>query len=176
MDNTKYGKFILKDAAAVPILKNRSHTPSVSCREERWQGITGMNCNFAVNSITEPYLLPDPPHKHDFDEYLFFIGSNPLNLGEFDAEIEIALGEEWEVHIINSTSIIYIPKGLQHCPVNIKRVGKPFLFGHIMLSSKYSNNSLGMLFEHSDEKKAKEQEGAVEEKPKVEPAAINKLN
>ena len=140
MTDTKYGQYILKDAVKIPVLKTRTHLPSVSGREEFWPGITGMNCNFAFNCVTEPYLLPDPPHKHDFDEYLFFIGGNLLNMQEFGAEIEIALGEEWEVHTINSTSIVYIPRGLQHCPVNVKKVDKPFLFGHIMLTAKYSTD------------------------------------
>ena len=153
MAETKYGHYILRNAVGVPVLKTRNHTPSVSAREELWPGITGMSCNFGVNSITEPYLLPDPPHKHDFDEYLFFIGGNPLNMEEFDAEIDIALGEEWEVHTINSTSIIYIPKGLQHCPINVKKVGKPFLFGHIMLAGKYTSNSkAGELYTRENKK------------------------
>ncbi len=151
MADSKYEKYILRNAAGVPVLKQRSHTPSVGAREDLWPGITGMGCNFGINSITEPYLLPDPPHKHDFDEYLFFIGGNPLNMGEFDAEIDVALGEEWEVHTINSTSVIYIPKGLQHCPINVKRVGKPFLFGHIMMAGKYSNSAYtGDLYGHKE--------------------------
>jgi hypothetical protein len=153
MAENKYGKYILNDAVVNPVPKTRAHTPSVAAREEMWPGITGMSCNFGVNSITEPYLLPDPPHKHDFDEYLFFIGGNPLNMKEFDALIEIALGEEWEVHTITTTSIIYIPKGLQHCRVNVKRVGNPFLFGHIMLAPKYTNDSqAGELFDRREKK------------------------
>jgi uncharacterized RmlC-like cupin family protein len=70
---------------------------------------------------------------------------------EFDAEIQVALGEEWEVHTVNSTSVIYIPKGLQHCPINVKIVNKPFLFGHIMLAGTCSNDSrAGDLFERRD--------------------------
>ncbi|HEX7475371.1 MAG TPA: hypothetical protein VF318_05340 [Dehalococcoidales bacterium] len=144
--SNKYGKYILHDAVGVPVLKQREHTPSVSAREDLWPGITGMGCNFGVNCVTEPYLLPDPPHKHEFDEYLFFIGSNCLNMKEFDAEIEVALGEEWERHTISSTSIVYIPKGLQHCPIHVKRVGKPFLFGHIMLAGRYTNDKGGDLY------------------------------
>ncbi|MBN1188652.1 MAG: hypothetical protein JXA46_02775 [Dehalococcoidales bacterium] len=151
MADTRYGQYILHDAVTYPVFKNRKHLPSFSGKEELWSGITGMNCNFGLNCVTEPYLLPDPPHKHDFDEYLLFIGGNPLNMKEFDAVIEIALGEEWELHTITSTSIIYIPRGLQHCPVNVKRVGKPFLFGHIMLSEKYGNDSeAGDLFERPE--------------------------
>jgi hypothetical protein len=157
MAESKYGKYILKDATRVPVLKTRTHTPSVSSREDLWPGVSGMNCNFGVNCVAEPYLLPDPPHKHDFDEFLFFIGGNPLNMKEFDADIEIALGPEWEVHHINTTSIVYIPKGLQHCPINVKRVGKPFLFGHIMLAGKYSNDSaIGEPYAHSEKKPAEE--------------------
>jgi len=153
MTATKYGKYILRDATNVPVPKNRLHTPSVTAKEGLWPGITGMGCNFGINSITEPYLLPDPPHKHEFDEYLLFIGGNILNMKEFDAEIDIALGEEWEVNTIDSTSIIYIPKGLQHCPINVRRVGKPFLFGHIMLAGSYSNDSLaGDLFQRQEKK------------------------
>jgi hypothetical protein len=153
MAETRYGKYILRDAVGVPTLKTRTHLPSVRSREELWPGISGLSCNFGVNCITEPYLLPDPPHKHEFDEYLFFIGGNCLNMQEFDADIEIALGSEWEVHSINSTSVVYIPKGLQHCPINVKRVGKPFLFGHIMLSGKYSNDSaMGEPYAHTEDK------------------------
>ena len=156
MAETKYGKYILNNAVVHPVPKTRSHTPSVSSREDLWPGITGLSCNFALNSVTEPYLLPDPPHKHEFDEYLFFAGGNPLNMEEFDAEIDIALGEEWEVHTITAPAVIFIPAGLQHCPVNVKRVGKPFLFGHIMLAGKYSNDSRNSeLFDYADKKTGK---------------------
>jgi hypothetical protein len=149
MAEKQYEKYILRNAAGVPILKTRSHTPSVSGRQERWPGISGMGCNFAINSVTEPYLLPDPPHTHDFDEYLLFIGSNALDMSEFDAEIDVALGENWDVYTITSTSIIYIPRGLQHCPIHVKKVGKPFLFGHILLNGQYVNDKGGNLYDHA---------------------------
>jgi hypothetical protein len=141
MADNKYGQYISKDPVMVPNLKQREHLPMVNAREELWPGLNGISCNFAFVCITEPYMMPDPPHKHDADEYLFFIGGNPLNMGDFGAEIEIALGEEWERHIINSTCIVYIPKGLQHCPINVKKVEKPILFGHVMPSSKYVKES-----------------------------------
>jgi hypothetical protein len=152
----KYGKYILRNATKIPVLKQRPHTPSFSAREEYWPGVTGMGCNFSLNCVTEPRLLPDPPHKHEFDEYLLFMGGNPLNLQEFDAEIEVALGEEWERHTIDTTSILYIPKGLQHCPINIKRVGRPFIFGHIMLAGKYTTDRGGDLYTHDEDKAKRE--------------------
>ena len=50
---------------------------------------------------------------------------------DFDAEIEICIGEELEMHVITQSSIVYLPKGLRHCPLNLKRVGHPILFEKI---------------------------------------------
>ena len=54
-----------------------------------------------------------------------------------DAEIEMGLGEEQEIHKITTPASVYIPKGLVHCPLNFRRVGKPILFVHATLASKY---------------------------------------
>jgi hypothetical protein len=137
MAETKYGQYISKDPLMTPAPKQRVSFQMVNSRAELWPGISGINCNFAFVCVSEPYLMPDPPHKHDADEYLFFIGGNPANMADFGAEIEIALGEEWEKNLITTPSIVYIPKGLQHCPINVKKVDKPFLFGHVMPSAKY---------------------------------------
>ena len=134
----KYGKYISRNPLKTPNINQRESVPMINVREDLWPEIKGIGCNFAFVCVTEPWLMPDPPHKHDFDEYLFFIGGNPLNMGDLDAEIEIALGEEWEKNVITSPAIVYIPKGLQHCPIYVKRVGKPFLFGHVMPSSEYN--------------------------------------
>ena len=140
MAETKYGQYISQDPLMTPSPKPRASFPMVNSRAELWPGISGINCNFAFVCVSEPYLMPDPPHKHDFDEYLFFIGGNPTNMADFGAEIEIALGEEWEKNVITAPSIVYIPKGLQHCPVYVKKVDKPFLFGHVMPSAKYEKS------------------------------------
>ena len=134
---TKYGKYIKSDPIFMVPPMQRKSAPGVKVDEEMWSEISACNCNFAFLCIQEPHVMPDPPHKHPYDEFLFFIGGNPLNVKDFGAEIEIAFGEEWEKHTIKTTSVVYIPKGLQHCPINVKKVAKPIFFGHIMLASKY---------------------------------------
>jgi hypothetical protein len=67
--------------------------------------------------------------------YLYFLGVN--DLGDMDAEIEMGLGEEQEIHKITTPTSVYIPKGLVHCPLNFRRVGKPILFVHATLAPKY---------------------------------------
>lgn len=138
MAETKYGQYISQNPMKTPALKDRKSIPMVNVREEIWPGVSGITCNFAFVCVSEPNLMPDPPHKHDFDEYLFFIGGDPMNMGELGAEIEVALGEEWEKNLITSPAIVYIPKGLLHCPIYVRKVDKPFLFGHVMPSAEYN--------------------------------------
>ena len=91
-------------------------------------------------SKASPQEQGHPSHKHDVDEFIFFIGGDPANMLDFGAEVELSLGEgeQQEKHIIDSTSVVYIPKGLVHLPMNYKRVDKPILFGHLLLSPDYS--------------------------------------
>jgi hypothetical protein len=73
-------------------------------------------------------------HTHDFDQIIFFLGGDPNNVGDFGAEVEMHLGENQEKYIINYTSCVYIPAGLLHCPLDIKRVNKPIMFIDVTLS------------------------------------------
>ncbi len=74
--------------------------------------------------ITAPEILGSPTHQHPFDQWIYLIGAEDFT--EFDADIEFTLGDE--VLQINYPCYIFIPKGVMHCPLNIKRVGKPFIF------------------------------------------------
>ena len=74
--------------------------------------------------ITAPDVLGSPTHVHPFDQWIYLIGAD--NFAEFDADIEFTLGDE--ILKINYPCYIFIPKGVKHCPLDIKRVGKPFIF------------------------------------------------
>ena len=76
-------------------------------------------------------------HKHDFDQILGFLGSNPDDMAEFDAELHIYLGEEREKYIITSPCAILVPAGLYHCPLEFVKVNKPFFFYEVNMTAKY---------------------------------------
>ena len=82
-------------------------------------------------------VMDSVPHSHDYDEFLAFFGSNAKDVFDFDAEIEVLVGEEGEKHIIDKATVFYIPKGFWHCPLDIKRIGKPVLFVHSTIAPKY---------------------------------------
>jgi hypothetical protein len=144
MAETKYGKYIIRE----PLEKGMAPMLHI-CAEEGCYGAKFPNFPVEVQllCITEPTAFPHPPHSHDGDEIFFIFGSNPQNYYDFDAEIEIYLGEERERHIVDTTSIIYMPKGLLHGPVAITKVNKPFQWMHVLFSPKY-DMSVGDVSQH----------------------------
>ncbi len=92
-------------------------------------------CNILYSAVTEPRVDEDKPHVHDFPICLGFLGTNPKDLYDFDAEVEFHIGGE--KHVIDATSIISVPAGVPHCPLVFKRIGKPIIFLEVMLTAKY---------------------------------------
>src|SRR5271157_3246798 len=93
----KYEKYLLRGA-----LGKTPHTevlyPIVAAvNVKKWET---SQLSFRMSPITQPFVMETKPHKHDYDAYMCFIGGNPLNFKEFDAEVEIYLGEEQEKQII----------------------------------------------------------------------------
>lgn len=90
------------------------------------------NHTLGFHYMTEPYE-DVYPHTHQGSEVLCFVGGDPRNISDFDAEIEIALGEESELYTITSPSVVSIPGGLIHGPLRFKRVTKPVFFLEVTL-------------------------------------------
>ena len=68
---TKYGKYIKSEPIFNAPPMQKKSAPGVKVDEEMWSEISACNCNFAFLCIQEPYVMPDPPHKHPYDEFLF---------------------------------------------------------------------------------------------------------
>jgi hypothetical protein len=136
MNETKYGKYFLTQ----PVLKRKAFNPKVTQPKAILQSGTHFNTgNFTIawECITQPMVMDPIPHSHDYDEYLSWIGGNSEDLFDFNAEIEILLGEEGEKHIINQATVLYLPAGLVHCPINYLKINKPVLFNVIAFDPAY---------------------------------------
>jgi hypothetical protein len=72
--------------------------------------------------------VPDKPHVHTWDEFLFFIGADTNDLSELGAECEMYMGREMERHVINKPTVVVQPKGFPHCPLVVAKLEKPFIF------------------------------------------------
>jgi hypothetical protein len=133
MTTSKYDQYVVRR----PVAKSGYGPAFKFTGEEDYKS----DFTFMCMRITEPCLMEETAHTHDFDMYLYFMSFDPDNMGDLGAEIEIGLGPEQVIYKINTPTSVYIPKGLVHCPLHFKKVNKPVLFLHASIASKYYKSS-----------------------------------
>lgn len=140
MAELKYDKYFLTK------FKEASNLPAVASPQAYFRGarqIPGANLNMGWQLFVEPIYLEKEPHTHDVDEYLIFLGGKLPDVFDFKAEIDFWIGEEQEKHVIDKATIIFIPRGLVHCPLNFKRIDEPILFHAILLAPRFTKFMAG---------------------------------
>jgi hypothetical protein len=93
--------------------------------------IPGSEFNSSFQIFVKPFFLDRVQHYHEHDEYLIFLGASFPNVVEWDADVEFTvgkLGEDAETFQITQPTIVRIPAGIWHCPLQFKRIDKPILF------------------------------------------------
>ena len=130
MAETKYGKYFIEK----PIVEGR-FAPKLQFHSTDYFGEKNFSVHY--NCIAEPFLMVQEAHSHDFDEFLHFIGGNSMDITDFDAVVELSLGEEGEKHVITEPTIVHVPKGMLHCPLEFKVVNKPIIFMNVALTPEY---------------------------------------
>jgi hypothetical protein len=101
--------------------------------------IEGAKPNFAIYYVLRAGMFGEPPHTHTNDEFLMFMSSDPHDMKNLGATIEIAFGEDWEKYEFSTSTLVRFPKGVQHCPIHVKKLERPFLFGHVWPMSEKHN-------------------------------------
>ena len=134
MPKNKYDKYITSE-----VIKKDPKNPNASVTGTRHlENFGGGHLSIDSIFVAHPHVMITQPHKHEFPQYLHFFSANPRDSKDFDAEIEVNLGEEQEKHIINKPSVVYVPAGQLHGPISFNKVNKPLLFIDIALTGKYS--------------------------------------
>jgi len=106
--------------------------------------LEGLNLNFTWAFHTGLGAWHDrDPHVHPYDEALLFVGLDPDNPDYLGAEIQIAMGEEQEIHVFDTPTVVVAPGGLVHCPLITRRVEKPYSFSAICLNGEHDTTWLG---------------------------------
>jgi quercetin dioxygenase-like cupin family protein len=100
-------------------------TRLININTTRLEGAPYMDFAWLWKGASKDYI--ESEHVHDFDEFIGFIGTrgqqDPHGLG---GEIEFWLGGE--KYMLTQSCLIYIPKGLKHCPIRFTRIDTPILF------------------------------------------------
>ncbi len=136
MKKSKYAKYFLTEPELINKPKIPMPNPSAYI-DSAHHFNSQANFSMGWRYIPEPMLFDRIPHTHPFDEFLCFLGGDLKNMFDFDATIELSMGEEGEVCLIEQATIVYIPAGLVHTPLTFKRIAKPVLFHPIALTPDY---------------------------------------
>jgi hypothetical protein len=143
MADRKYQKLFLSE----PELRHKVPAPIAHlfgpCAYIDSESQFGSKANFSMawRLITKPIFIDREPHAHPFDEFLCFLGGNLKNIFDFDATIELSMGKEGELHVIDKATIVHIPAGTIHCPLKYVRIGKPILFHPMALTPAFYSKS-----------------------------------
>lgn len=133
MAESKYGKYIVYKPKASIVAPPWSPQGDIPGRlayidSEVVDGAFYMECVWLMPGMKPPPDLPPgkrgpQAHTHDYDEILGFFGSDMKDMYDLGGEAELWL--EDEKHIINKSCLVFIPKGMQHCPLIFHRIDKP---------------------------------------------------
>lgn len=78
-------------------------------------------------------------HSHDADELIGFFGSDPEDPYNLHGEIVVTInGEE---HRLTKSSLIFIPSGMPHMRMSIRRVDAPIFHFSVVTSRAYDNGA-----------------------------------
>jgi quercetin dioxygenase-like cupin family protein len=143
MSDLKYQKYILEDLVLPEGAKE--HAAEYAKRATRILWLEDFVIKGAPNIFCSWYWKEtngkgSPSHTHDFDEVIGFLGGDPQNHRELYGEVEFWL--EDEKYILDKSCFIYVPKGLRHCPLEVLKVDKPFLFLAFSLTSEYKKEGV----------------------------------
>jgi len=139
MADTKYGKYIVTEVKQnifeapwspppIPPVEKGRGGRIMFLDSEVVPGAFYLECVWVMpRPEGTPRLTDKPsgtqPHTHDYDEVIAFFGTNPDDFHDLGAEVELWLGDE--KHILTKSCVVFVPKGLQHCPLNFLRVDRP---------------------------------------------------
>jgi len=107
-----------------------------------------MDSNSVPGSFYAEYILINkalegspPEHSHDdADEILMFFGTDPERPHDLCGEIELWIAGE--KYTLTESAMIFVPKGVKHCPLYAPRVDKPIVMVSTAPAQHYSRDGI----------------------------------
>jgi hypothetical protein len=124
-----------KNVVTLPVRKGKGGSIMAAGAEQ----LLGFQCSIIYAFAFQPGItgLSTKPHVHNYDEAIFFIGSDPVDFEDLGAEVEMAIGpNEEEKYTFTKATAVVVPKGVPHCPIRTKQISKPYLCMAVSLTGK----------------------------------------
>ncbi len=105
--------------------------------------VEGSEFTAIYETITKPVFLERSARFHDGDLYLIFLAGNFPHVFDWDAEIDLTIGNygvDEEKFTITQPTIIRIPAGVWYCPLNFRVVNKPVMVEAFLMQPEFTAN------------------------------------
>jgi hypothetical protein len=138
MAESKYGKYIITELKS-PYTREFNENYAKWATRVLWmddkvvEGAFQMNVSWYLRPQTgqEPLAA----HTHDPAEIIGFFSGDPDNPRELGGEVEFWI--EDEQHLITRSCLIFVPGGMRHCPLILRRVDRPIFHFSTVCSGQY---------------------------------------
>jgi len=133
----KYGKYVVTELKTPDFPREFTEAYKKFATRILWMDDSVVPGAFQMN--TSWYLKPNThgaeAHQHDVDEIIGFFGGDYQNPYDLGGEIEMWL--EDRRFIIDKTTMIFLPAGMKHCPLIIRRIERPIFHFSTVTDGKY---------------------------------------
>jgi hypothetical protein len=138
MDKSKYGKYIVTDVSKFKMESPLPPHPNVDSNYlfMNDDAVKGSYFFRATWFWGTPGERRRGSHVHEWDEVLGFLGSSRKDVHDLGGEIRFWI--EDEEHVLTKSSLIFLPKGVRHGPLQIKRVDTPIFHFSSGMSGNYN--------------------------------------
>jgi hypothetical protein len=135
---SKYGKYVITELKEPP--EKKAIAPQYQKYAKRILWLDNNVVPGAFHMNTAWYLkagptLDDKPHTHEHDEIIGFFGTNSEQPEDLGGVVEIYL--ENELQVITKSAYVFVPAGLVHCPLYLRRVDRPIFHFTVVTSGVY---------------------------------------
>jgi mannose-6-phosphate isomerase-like protein (cupin superfamily) len=136
MSPSKYSQYVVQDLKE-PFPPEIAKRYATIAKRVLWidnklvPGAFQMNCSWYFKKLEKG---PEE-HVHDSNEILGFFGNDPNDPYNLHGEVEFWLGGKKQV--INRTAMVFIPSGMRHCPLILKRVDRPIFHFSVVTEGQW---------------------------------------
>ena len=141
MENSKNSKYIVQTLQTPKSWGAERHEGYAKwARRVLWMdkdvvpGAFQMNCSWYLRPPTAE-TAESHAHSHNSNEIIGFFSGDPDNPYELGALIEFWL--EDEKFMIDKSSMIFVPSGMKHCPLIIRKVDRPIFHFSTLTEGNY---------------------------------------
>ncbi len=134
----KYSKYVITDLQEPPEKKAIAPEYVKYAKRILWLDKNVVPGAFHMN--TAWYLKAGPtldnkPHTHANDEIIGFFSSDSEKPNDLGGVVEIYL--EDELQVITKSAMLFVPAGMVHCPLYLRRVDRPIFHFTVIPDGRY---------------------------------------